>query len=157
MRSPRRLLLAVFTAILIAAVAAPAGATFPFPAGTSNPYDYTQLHIADGTCPPDAGSDLPKGFNCKNDFKLTDYAPHPGDQDYDPSVENNPQELWGVKGPGTNKAWETTTGRPDTVIAVLHRHGRRAQVIGRVIEDNSKGVYLPAQKLTGHGKEFREQ
>ena len=45
----------------------------------------------------------------------------------------------------------------DTALAVLHRHGRRAQVIGRVIEDNSKGVYLPAQKLTGHGKEFREQ
>jgi len=26
-----------------------------------------------------------------------------------------------------------------------------------VIKDDSKGVYLPAQKLTGHGKEFREQ
>ena len=45
----------------------------------------------------------------------------------------------------------------DTVLAILQRHGRRAQVIGRVIKDDSKGVYLPAQKLTGHGKEFREQ
>lgn len=45
----------------------------------------------------------------------------------------------------------------DTALAILQRHGRRAQVIGRVIKDDSKGVYLPAQKLTGHGKEFRKQ
>jgi phosphoribosylformylglycinamidine cyclo-ligase len=45
----------------------------------------------------------------------------------------------------------------DPVLSILQRHARRAQVIGRVIEDDSKGVYLPAQKLTGHGKEFREQ
>ena len=45
----------------------------------------------------------------------------------------------------------------DTILSLLRRHGRRAQVIGRVIEDDSKGVYLPAQKLAGHGKEFREQ
>jgi phosphoribosylformylglycinamidine cyclo-ligase len=42
-------------------------------------------------------------------------------------------------------------------LAVLQRHGRRAQIIGRVIEDDSKGVYLPAQRLTGHDKQFREQ
>jgi phosphoribosylformylglycinamidine cyclo-ligase len=45
----------------------------------------------------------------------------------------------------------------DAILSVLQRHGRRAQVIGRVIEDDSKGVYLPAQKLIGHGKEFRAQ
>lgn len=45
----------------------------------------------------------------------------------------------------------------DAALSILQRHGRRAQVIGRVIEDDSKGVYLPGQKLTGHGKEFREQ
>jgi phosphoribosylformylglycinamidine cyclo-ligase len=42
-------------------------------------------------------------------------------------------------------------------LAVLQRHGRRAQIIGRVIDDDSKGVYLPAQKLTGHDKQFRDQ
>ncbi len=42
-------------------------------------------------------------------------------------------------------------------LSILQRRGRRAQVIGRVIEDDSKGVYLPGQKLTGHGKEFRAQ
>jgi phosphoribosylformylglycinamidine cyclo-ligase len=45
----------------------------------------------------------------------------------------------------------------DQTLAILQHHGRRAQIIGRVIEDHSKGIYLPGQKLTGHGKEFREQ
>jgi phosphoribosylformylglycinamidine cyclo-ligase len=45
----------------------------------------------------------------------------------------------------------------DTALSVLRRHGRRAQIIGRVIEDDSKGVYLPRQRLIGHGKEFHEQ
>ena len=45
----------------------------------------------------------------------------------------------------------------DTALGILQRHGRHAEVIGRVIKDDSKGVYLPGQKLTGHGKEFREQ
>ena len=45
----------------------------------------------------------------------------------------------------------------DAALSILQRHGRRAQVIGRVIEDDTKGVHLPHQKLVGHGKEFREQ
>jgi phosphoribosylformylglycinamidine cyclo-ligase len=45
----------------------------------------------------------------------------------------------------------------DQTLAILQHHRRRAQIIGRVIEDDSKGVYLPRQKLTGHGKEFRKQ
>ena len=43
------------------------------------------------------------------------------------------------------------------ILAILERHRRRAQVIGRVIEDESKGVYLPARQLVGHGKHFRRQ
>jgi phosphoribosylformylglycinamidine cyclo-ligase len=45
----------------------------------------------------------------------------------------------------------------DAALSILQRHGRRAQLIGRVIEDDSKGVYLPRHKLVGHGKEFRAQ
>ena len=45
----------------------------------------------------------------------------------------------------------------DRVLSILKRHGRRAQVIGRVIADDSKGVYLPRQKLVGHGKAFWEE
>ncbi len=33
-------------------------------------------------------------------------------------VSENPQELCGVEGNSVDKAWETTTGRPDTVIAI---------------------------------------
>jgi phosphoribosylformylglycinamidine cyclo-ligase len=45
----------------------------------------------------------------------------------------------------------------DAALSILQRHGRRAHLIGRVIEDDSKGVYLPRHKLVGHGKEFRAQ
>jgi phosphoribosylformylglycinamidine cyclo-ligase len=43
----------------------------------------------------------------------------------------------------------------DTTLSILRRHGRRAQVIGRVITDDSKGVYLPRERLAGHGKTFQ--
>src|SRR5205085_5447246 len=110
------------------ALAGPALATFPFPGGGTNVYDYSRLHIANGDCAPLApgqptppGTDLPPGFDCRGDWKLSDYRPQPSDvSDYDATVENNPQELFGVSGAGTNHAWEVTTGRPDTVIAVMH-------------------------------------
>jgi hypothetical protein len=96
-----------------------ARATFPFRPG-SDPYDYRALHIDNGACtgPEAATADLPSNFDCVNDFKLTDYAAQPGDEDYDSAVTPNPQELFGVKGSSTNLAWEITTGRPDTIIAV---------------------------------------
>jgi phosphoribosylformylglycinamidine cyclo-ligase len=43
----------------------------------------------------------------------------------------------------------------DSALLVLQRHGRRARIIGRVIKDDRKGVYLPHQRLEGHGKQFR--
>jgi phosphoribosylformylglycinamidine cyclo-ligase len=42
----------------------------------------------------------------------------------------------------------------DAAMSILRRHGRRAQIIGRVIEDEDKGVHLPRERLTGHGKAF---
>ncbi|HMD62634.1 MAG TPA: phosphoribosylformylglycinamidine cyclo-ligase [Stellaceae bacterium] len=45
----------------------------------------------------------------------------------------------------------------DATLSILQRHGRHAQVIGRIIEDASKGVYLLREKLAGHGKNFRVQ
>src|SRR3954447_19723787 len=118
----RRALVALLAVLALGLTATPALGTFPFPGGGASGaavYDYSRLHINNGSCPPGPGSDLPKGFDCKNSFKLTDYAPQPGDQDYDPVTANNPQELFGVKGPGTNHAWELTTGRPDTLITVM--------------------------------------
>jgi hypothetical protein len=120
-------------AVLLLAVGLVAGSLHaaraggPFPSHGGDPYDYTQLHIRNGSCdfaagetgPTPAGTDLPPGFDCRNNTKLTDYAARQGDPDYDPAVANNPQELFGVKGAGTNRAWEVTTGRPDTLITVL--------------------------------------
>jgi hypothetical protein len=104
-----------------AAVVPTRAATFPAPGRGEDPYDYTRLHIRNGACsgPEAATADLPARFDCRRDWKLSDYAPKPGDPDYDPLVATNPQEFHGVRGPGTNRAWEITTGRPDTVIAVL--------------------------------------
>jgi phosphoribosylformylglycinamidine cyclo-ligase len=42
----------------------------------------------------------------------------------------------------------------DPALSILRRHGRRAKVIGSVIEDETKGVHLPRERLIGHGKAF---
>ena len=42
-------------------------------------------------------------------------------------------------------------------LSILQRRGRRAQVIGRVIEDDRKGVFLPRQRLIGYGKQFDQK
>ena len=36
----------------------------------------------------------------------------------DPTLADNPQELCGVEGNSVDAAWQTTAGRPSTVIAV---------------------------------------
>jgi phosphoribosylformylglycinamidine cyclo-ligase len=43
----------------------------------------------------------------------------------------------------------------NATLSILRRHRRRAQIIGRVIGDDSKGVYLPRERLAGHGKAFK--
>ena len=68
---------------------------------------------------PAAGQRPARQLRLPGSWKLSDYASKPGDADYDPLVNLNPQEFLGVRGPGTNRAWEITTGRPDTVIAVM--------------------------------------
>ena len=42
----------------------------------------------------------------------------------------------------------------DAALAILRRHGRGSRIIGRTIEDDSKGVHLPRERLIGHGKTF---
>lgn len=41
-----------------------------------------------------------------------------------------------------------------TVMAVLAEHGRKARVIGTVVEDPTRGVRLAQRRLVGHGKRF---
>jgi phosphoribosylformylglycinamidine cyclo-ligase len=43
----------------------------------------------------------------------------------------------------------------DDVLSVVGRHGKRASVIGHVIEDSERAVQLPQKRLKGVGKEFR--
>ena len=152
----RRLLLAGLTAVLLGAMAAPAVATFP--SNGANPYDYSKLHLpaGGGACSPlaagqprPAGSPLPVTFDCRKSTLLTDYAAQPGDADYDPLVANNPQELNGRKGSGTNRAWEVTTGRPDTVIAILDSgiEWDTPELVGKVWL-NWRSLPLPCAALT---------
>jgi hypothetical protein len=115
----------IVVVLLLLVLPRPAHAVFPFGVQPGGVYDYSRLHIRNGACdgvaagqPRPPGSDLPANFDCRGTWKLSDYASKPGEADYDPLVNLNPQEFFGVRGPRTNRAWETTTGRPDTVIAV---------------------------------------
>ncbi len=54
---------------------------------------------------------LPNDFN--DEWKLT------SEQTGNPAIDGSAQELFGVKGASVDRAWQTTTGRPDVVIAVL--------------------------------------
>ena len=127
----RRALLAALAVAALVVTALPGRAENPFPqpGPGQDPYDYSLLHIDDGSCEEVAGtdlrvpadSDLPSTFDCRDTWKLSDYAAVPADgiPEYSPFISPNPQELNGVRGPGTNRAWELTTGRPDVVIGVM--------------------------------------
>jgi hypothetical protein len=54
---------------------------------------------------------LPNDFN--DDWKLTSQSTG------NPAIDDSVQELFGVKGASVDRAWQTTTGRPDVLIAVL--------------------------------------
>jgi phosphoribosylformylglycinamidine cyclo-ligase len=44
-----------------------------------------------------------------------------------------------------------------SILSILEGNNRKAWVIGKVIEDLTKGVYLPRQGLVGHKKRFRQE
>jgi hypothetical protein len=87
--------------------------TVPWPAVPSgvNPEDYSAVdHTSVGLGqPPLRPANWDDGTG---NIKLTSA------RSTNPLVSDNPQELCGVEGNSVDKAWETTTGRPDTVIAV---------------------------------------
>ncbi len=81
-----------------------------------DPYDYAScLMIGYGNCSQGADShnDLPENFDC-TDFCYSDFR---DEQELPNPI--NPQEFFGVRGPGVNRAWQVSTGRPDVVIAVI--------------------------------------
>ena len=97
----------------------PAAAEMPYP---SNPLPcdsantdppcieataFAQYLFLPATTPPT----LPDDFD--NDWKLTSGTTG------DPAIDGSAQELFGVTGASVDRAWQTTTGRPDVLIAVL--------------------------------------
>jgi phosphoribosylformylglycinamidine cyclo-ligase len=64
-------------------------------------------------------------------------------------------EMFEVYNMGVGFCVLVAEGDADAALAILRRHGRRARVIGRTIEDDSKAVHLPRERLVGRGKKFR--
>ncbi|MHB8318471.1 MAG: S8 family serine peptidase [Acidimicrobiales bacterium] len=83
--------------------------TFPWPAPSSaNHTSLTNDHNANVFPPVRPSNWLSAGGN----WKLTSA------RSTNPSISSNPQELCGVMGGSVDKAWQTTTGSPTTVIAI---------------------------------------
>jgi hypothetical protein len=80
----------------------------------------------------------------------------------DTAINSNPQELCGVEGSSVDLAWQTTTGRPTTVIAVLDSgiEWCSADLVNKValnraalpLPENSSGLTKP--QLTALGQTF---
>ena len=90
------------------ALAAPAAAEFPYPAcgGCADPADYQDYLFNPVTDPPTIISEIGPF-----DFRVSSLV--------DPGLPDTPEELFGVAGMSVDLAWQTTTGRPDVVIAIL--------------------------------------
>ena len=86
--------------------------TFPWPPAPAgaNPEHYSAYDHTPAMFPPLRPANWANGGN---NWKLTS-ARSPN-----PQVATNPQELCGVRGNSVDTAWQTTTGRPTTVIAVI--------------------------------------
>ncbi|MCL4446445.1 MAG: S8 family serine peptidase [Actinobacteria bacterium] len=83
----------------------------PAPSG-ANPLDFAAYAHTATQFPPVR----PANWNQQgNNVKLTSARANPSS---DPNLAKNPQELCGVMGSSVDTAWQTTTGRPSTVIAV---------------------------------------
>src|SRR5262245_18271609 len=98
-------------AAALACAAAPAHATFPYPApppGTP-PQDYAAYLRLPTVLPPVR----PVNFTGGTEWKLT------SDQTGDPAFDSNPAELFGVRGMSVDLARQVTTGRPAVTIAML--------------------------------------
>jgi hypothetical protein len=85
--------------------------TFPWPAPPAglDPEDYPAYLRTRPTTPPTVPSNWDNGGG---DWKLTSA------RTTDPLIYENPQELCGVEGNSVDQPWQTTTGRPRTVIAI---------------------------------------
>lgn len=85
--------------------------TFPWPAPSPgvDPHDYSAYLHTRSVQPPVVPSNWENGGA---DWKLTSA------RSTDPLIYENPQELCGVEGNSVDQAWQVSTGRPSTVIAI---------------------------------------
>ena len=85
--------------------------TVPWPAAPpgTNPENYSSYLHTPAATPPVRPANWNNGGS---DWKLTSA------RSTNPLVSANPQELCGVEGNSVDTAWQVTTGRPDTVIAI---------------------------------------
>ncbi|MGH7815385.1 MAG: S8 family serine peptidase [Candidatus Binataceae bacterium] len=101
-----------FAAILSLAFAANSYAGFPYPAppeGTA-PQDYWEYMFLPTMVPPVRPDEFDDPGTA---WKLTSATTG------DPSIDDDPAELYGVEGMSLDLAWQVTTGRPDVLIAVI--------------------------------------
>jgi hypothetical protein len=147
----QRPLFAVLAVTVALAGTAPARAEFPYPkcggplAPTcTDPADYESYLFLPTTNPPTIPSDL-----SATNFRFSSLV--------DPAVPPTAQELFGVRGPSVDKAWQLTTGRPDVVIAILdsgikwHDVGSMADLANKV-HLNQNELPLPEATTTGYDR-----
>lgn len=151
MRTPRVVATVLVLATSTVGLVPVARADAPFPTPPDDAvYDWARhLHLDSGDCSQGNASQngLPDNFDCEGDWKYTDHREPPGlTQTYDPLVSENPQEFFGVKGTGVNRAWEVSTGRPDVVIAVMDS-GIRWEEGGSNLRDLIEKHYLNRAEL----------
>jgi hypothetical protein len=81
----------------------------PKPSGVSNPENFSAYDHTPAATPPVRPSNW---LNSGGNWKLT--SARTGNS----TLDDNPQELCGVQGGSADQAWQVSTGRPSTVIAV---------------------------------------
>lgn len=80
---------------------------FPSAPGGVDPARY------EAYCRLQPGDPMPMNYAGSSVWKYT------SESSGNPSLDQDPRELFGVMGMGVERAWEITTGRPDVVIAVI--------------------------------------
>lgn len=141
-----RIALVALAAVLL--FRGPARAEFPYPTcggpqapTCTNPADYQSYLFLPTTMPPTIPSDL-----SATNFRFSSLV--------DPAVPATAQELFGVRGPSVDKAWQVTTGRPDVVVAILdsgimwHDVGDMADLAAKV---HLNAAELPLPEATTNG------
>jgi hypothetical protein len=149
MRRQAAALVLAFTATWLA----PAAGEMPYP---SNPQPCTETNTDPPCIEPTAFAQylflpattpltLPNDFAGGDAWKLTSATTG------NPAIDTSAQELFGVTGASVDRAWQTTTGRPDVLIAVLDSGIRWAEPQPDLVNK----FYLNAGELPGQGAPTR--